>query len=315
MIFDFDHEDGSKLIMYDSVWLKTRPHDMVKIKKAEAVVLKALDRQMPFAFNTVKKIHALQWVKTYQTRSWRESTNEYTDGNYIEWETDQIHEYKRITVYDRHTRQLMMRNYDKLITALRLLAKEGYVKRYVCRPSDPRLKITWYVDEPDKEPERVTVLDYILPPDFGTHPHVPKRYLRYREKKRQRVFEGVLTGMRKAFPLSPHGNGKKGGGNDHEQGFYHGYASPQSKANDNIQEGDIDPVKWLANQHSKEMFRQSYALSDLKTTRNPHLSEYQQDTTVPRFADFDTAWHDRYLSCLVSIMWFTMKGSHVNVVV
>jgi hypothetical protein len=226
----------------DNVTFRFKGYPQREIDNAESIVLQALDRQLPFAYGTVKKQYALQYVQTIAVRKWVESGVVTPEGMGIEWETDQIHEYQRITIFDRATRDLMKRNFDKLYLALRKLQSAGYVKTYTLRPSEPRLRVVWYCDSPDERLE-VQEIDYILPPDFGQGPHRRKWRHKYKEKQAAKQFNGMLVAMRKAYPLRTHGNGMLPGANDHDSGYYDGYASPQTRYEDSIREGDIDAMR------------------------------------------------------------------------
>ena len=307
MIHVFDRPNGSRLVMYpDNTTFRFKGDHPADIENAERVVLQALDRSLPFAYNTVKPQYALQYVRTYAVTKWIESGVVTPEGMGIEWETDQIHEYQRITIFDRTTRELFKRNFDKLYAALRLLFKAGYVKKYTLRPSEPRLRVVWYVDSPDERIE-VQEIDYILPPDFGTHPHKRKWRYKYQEKQHAKQFDGMLNAMRKAYPLKPYGNGMLPGANDHDSGWYDGYASPQSLVEDSIHEGDIDADDFAAWQRERELLKQ------VRIERTSP-SQYDNHERVS-FYDPEAITEEQYLCNLLAIMWFTMKGKNIDIII
>lgn len=307
MIHTFDRPDGSRMIQYteENVWIRVRGCHPKDISNAESIVLDALDRKLPFAFNTVKKQYSLQYVRTFAVSKWIESGVVTPEGMGIEWDTDQIHEYQRIVIYDIKTRMAMKNNYDKLISSLMLLAREGYVKTFTCRSDCPRLRVVWYVDSPDERLD-IQEIDYILPPDFGTHPHKPKWRQKFKDKMAQRTFDGALLAMREAFPLSPHGNGKLPGGDDRASGYYGGYSEPQNRVEDRVQAGDLDADKWAEHLRNQENIR------ELRISR--YTAGVTSSHTKVSFVNPEAAM-DEFLANILSIMWFTMRGKNLDIII
>jgi len=115
------------LIMLPGKWLRIAKTPQSKIDNAEAVVLSALDRVLPFAYATVRPMYYLEYITTYPNGGGLEYITTYPNGGGY---GVPVHEYKECMSMDTKAKSVMISNYYKLKRALRFLYNEGYVESY-----------------------------------------------------------------------------------------------------------------------------------------------------------------------------------------
>ena len=151
-----------RLIMLPGKWLRITKIPQGKIDDAEAIVLSALDRLLPFAYATVRPMYYLKQIHKFKNK-----------------EGDTIRQYEECVSLDTTTRYRMISNYYKLKRALKFLYEQGYVESYLCMKHEPRLRVQWVVDA-DTTREEIQELDYGFRPDYE---HTPQPHrMKYRSK-------------------------------------------------------------------------------------------------------------------------------------